>query len=326
MARPSIAATAVLVCLAGVLGVAVVPVAAHVDHVEADDQHSADGTLRVEWEFVGSDGWLAVRADDGGEPGAVLGARRVTPETAFRPDTTVAIDDEAWAEWSGSRTVWLVLHGEAGGEGFDPAEDPMRTGLSGDPAGSRFTVERAAANASVTAQGFSPQTSTDGTVVVRRLELAEPGHVAVHTVDAEIASNVADADVGEPVGATALEAGVHENVTVQLADAYLADAGTEALLQAVVYTGSDEFDAESTEPVTAGDALVGTTFGVEFRGDAVDGPTPTPTPETSDLVTTPAPTDSPTATRTHGDGPGLGGVVAALALAVAGLLAAARRR
>ncbi len=314
----------VAVALVLTLSAAAVPVAAHVDHVSSDDQHTADGTVVLEWEFVGSDGWVAVRADDG-QPGAVLGHRRVDPETAFRTDTTVAIDEEAWADWDGSRTVWVVLHGEGGGEGFDPAEDPMRTGLTGDPAGSRIVVERADGPASVTAQGFQPETSTDGTVTIRRVELDDPGYVAVHTVDAEVAATATDADVGDAVGATRLDAGVHDNVTVELADAYLADAGTEDLLTAVVHAGTEGFEAASTEPVTAGDALVRTAFGVEFRGEVVAGPTPTATSEGADLVTTPEPAGTATAASpSPGDGAGFGALVAAVALAVAAALSGRR--
>jgi hypothetical protein len=217
-----------------------------------------------------------------------------------------------------------VLHREHGGAGFDPAEDPLRTGLNGDPAGSRITVARADAPASVTTQGFQPETSTDGTVTVRRVELPEDGFLAVHPVDADIAANAADEDVGDPVGAVQLDAGVHENVTVELEGAYLATADTEELFSAVLYTGSEGFEAESTAPVAVEDALVRTTFAVEFRGDVVEGPTPTAPDE--DLVTTPDATDTPSPTPTAGDGAG-GGVAAALvALAVGGLLAGRRDR
>jgi len=323
MPRSHVLVVAVL-AVAATLAVAVAPVVAHVDHVETDDQVSADGTLRLEWEFVGSDGWVAVRADDGGDPGRGLGHRRANPEQPFRTDTTVGIDEAAWADWNGSRDVWVVLHREDGGEGFDPAEDPLRTGLDGEPAGSRITVERADAPASVTAQGFQPETSTDGTVTVRRVELPEDGFVAVHPVDADVAANAADEDVGDPVGAVQLDAGVHENVTVELEEAYLATVDTEELFSAVLYTGSEGFEAESTAPVTVDDALVRTTFGVEFRGDVVEGPTPTPTEPDEDLVTTPEATDTPSPTPTAGDGAGVGVAAAMVALVLGGLLAARR--
>jgi hypothetical protein len=321
MPRSRILVVAVLT-VAATLAVAVAPVVAHIDHVETDDQVSADGTLLLEWEFVGSDGWVAVRADDGGDPGRSLGHRRANPEQPFRTDTTVGIDGAAWADWNGSRDVWVVLHREDGGEGFDPAEDPLRTGLDGEPAGSRITVERADAPASVTAQGFQPETSTDGTVTVRRVELPEDGFVAVHPVDADVAANAADEDVGDPVGTVQLDAGVHENVTVELERAYLATADTEELFSAVLYTGSEGFEAESTAPVTVDDALVRTTFGVEFRGDVVEGPTPTEPDE--DLVTTPEATDTPSPTPTAGDGASVGVAAALVALALGGLLAARR--
>ena len=327
MARPTADTVAVGVAVAVVLAVAVAPVAAHVNGVEADDQRSADGTLHLEWEFVGDDGWVVVRADEGGEPGAVLGHRRVDPETAFRTDTTVAIEEAAWSDVAERRDVWVVLHSEEGGEGFDADEDPMRSGFSGDPAGSRVTVERADAATNVAAQGFTPETSTDGTVTVRRVELAKDGYLAVHAVDGEVAATVDNGDVGEPVGVVELSAGVHENVTVEIDESSLAGAETEQLLEAVVYAGSGGFEADSTAPVTAGDSLVSTTFGVEFRGAAASGPTPSPTPEESALVTTPSPTATPTATATdtRDDGTGAGVVGTALALALAALVVRRRR-
>ena len=306
----------------------VAPVAAHVNDIEADDQRSVDGTLLLEWEFVGTDGWVAVRGDDGGDPGGVLGHRRVTPETAFRTDTTVEIDESAWASVEDSREVWVVLHSEGEGEGFDPEEDPLQTGFSGEPAGTRVTVERAAAPTSVAAQGFGAETSTDGTVTVRRVELAEAGHVAVHRVDgdiaANVAANVADEDVGEAVGSVQLSAGVHENVTVDLEESFREEASGETLLAAVVYAGDGAFGDDATTAVTAGDSLVSTVFGVELRGSNSTGPTPTPTLEEADVVNTPEPTA--TTTSTEGNGAGPGPVTMGLALAVAATLAAVRRR
>ena len=215
MGRTPATATALSVAVVVVLCVAVVPAAAHVSGVEADDQRSADGTLHLEWEFADAGSWVVVRADDGGEPGEVLGYRRAADETAFRTDTTVAVDDGAWSEVAGGRELWVVLHSEAGGEGFDPEEDPMETAF-GEPAGSRLTVERAAGATNVAAQGFGAQTSTDGTVAVRRAELAEDGYLAVHAVDADSSASAGDDDIGEAVGVVELSAGVHENVTVEL--------------------------------------------------------------------------------------------------------------
>ena len=319
---PAVIAVALAVGL--VLATAVAPVAAHVNDIEADDQRSADGTLLLEWEFVGTDGWVAVRADDGGDPGEVLGHRRVTPETAFRTDATVEIDENAWASVEDSREVWVVLHSEGEGEGFDPEEDPLQTGFSGEPAGARVTVERAAAPTSVAAQGFGAETSTDGTVTVRRVELAEAGHVAVHRVDGDIAANVADEDVGEAVGSVKLSAGVHENVTVDLEKSFREEASGETLLAAVVYVGDGAFGDDGTTAVTAGGSLVNTVFGVKLRGSNSTGPTPTPTLEEADVINTPEPTA--TTTSTEGDGAGPGPATMGLALVVGAALAAVRRR
>ncbi|PSP80565.1 hypothetical protein BRC88_04955 [Halobacteriales archaeon QS_4_69_225] len=328
MERTPATATALSVAVVALLCVAVVPAAAHVSGVEADDQRSADGTLRLEWEFADGGSWVVVRADDGGEPGEVLGYRRATDETAFRTDTTVAVNDGAWSEVAGSRELWVVLHSEAGGERFDPEEDPMETAF-GEPAGSRLTVERAAGATNVAAQGFGAQTSTDGTVAVRRAELAEDGYLAIHAVNADSSASAGDEDIGEAVGVVELSAGVHDNVTVELDEGYLSEAESETLLAAVVHAGGDEFGADATAPVTAGGAPVSTVFGVELR--TAGAATPTPTPAESSLVTTAAdaggsPTATPTATGTDGDGAGVGAVWAAVAVALAAGLAVLRRR
>lgn len=327
MVRNSLIALTLACCAVAGLVVGVVPGAAHINHVEADAQHSADGTLLLEWQFVGADGWVVVRADDDGEPGEPLGHKRVSSESGFQTDTNVSVSESAWADIEGSQKVWVVLHREGEGEGFDIDDDPMIESF-GQPAGTRVTIEKADESARVAAQGFSPETVENGSVTVRRAELPTEGFLAVHQVDADSASDLEESDIGSAVGVVSLDAGVHENVTLELDDSYLASADEQELLFATVYRGDEPFDPESAEQLTAGETTVGTTFGV--RLPAENASTATPTPEEADLVNTPPPTETPPETasaddaETEGNGAGIG-IVGGILAVLATLLAARRR-
>ncbi|MFQ3319822.1 MAG: hypothetical protein ACI80F_001895 [Natronomonas sp.] len=302
MGRRTGFAVGAVVAAVALLTVAAAPAAAHTNDAEADAQLSENGTLLLEWEFSEINGWLVVRADNNGEPGEPLGARRVDAETAFQTDTTVQIDKEAWGEQTGSREIWVNLHREEGGEGFDLEDDPLVTAF-GNPAGSQLTVEKANRTAHVSAQDFGAQQTTNNTVTVRRVVMPENGYLAIHDSGAEIPGNAVDGDIGAAVGTTELSAGVHENVTVELDPGYVADGAESRIVQAVLYRGEESFDAASTERVMAGDATINTAFGVEFLRDG----TPTPTPDESSVVNTPEPTDTSTESPTSdADGPGVG--------------------
>ena len=305
-----------------VLSVAVAPAAAHTNDVEADAQLSADGTLLIEWEFITVDGWLVVRADDSGQPGEPIGWTRLEGGSGFNTDATVAIDDAEWDAQSGSRDLWVTLHREAEGQGFDPDDDPvLRT--FGQPARSRLTVETADTAARLTAQGFSPQETANGTVSARRVELPEDGYVVAHAVNGSVPASVPTNDTGEIVGASALSAGTHGNVTVELDEAFVEASGERAVVKLVLYRGSGEFDPETAEMVTAGEAPVGSAVAVDFRAGRS---TPTPTVSESAIVTTPAATATPSPAETAGDGDGVGPLGTALAVAVVALVAIGRRR
>lgn len=327
MTRTTLVALVVACCVVAGLGLATVPGSAHVNHVEADAQHSADGTLLVEWQFVGVDGWVVVRADDDGEPGEAIGHKRVSSDDGFQTDRTVSIEEDAWADIEGSQDVWIVLHKEQDGEGFSVEDDPLVRSF-GEPAGTRITVEKADEPAVVAAQGFSPDPADNGTVTVRRAELPADGFLAVHEL-ADDARDAEESDIGPVVGVVPLDAGVHENVTVQLNDSYVAAASEQELLFATVYRGDEPFDPESTERLKAGETSVGTTFGVQFLAE--NASTPTPTPEEADLVSTPPPTDTEAGTTAdtgaddaNADGTGIG-VLGAGLVVLAALLAVRRR-
>lgn len=320
----TVAVLAVVLALAGATLFAG-PAGAHTNHVAADAQVVADGTVVVESVFAADDAWLAIRADDGGEPGAVLGARQVDGDAGFRTDVGVALAD-GWADGAPS-TAWAVLHTTDGDGEFDPADDePIES--FGSLAGERFALEPGDRPGVVTAEQFSPQAARDGTVTVRRVSLPADGHLAIH----------ADDDgPGSVVGNRSLSAGTHRNVSVAVAPSALAGEDATALW-AVVHT--DDRDGaldDGDEPLRVGDGVVGTRFAAtggpeatatdEAAGDAsptdsdasVETTAASPSPGTTDTG------NASTAGASDGAGPGVGplGVLVAVLIAVAVL---ARRR
>lgn len=266
MRTPGSVAVSVAISVTVVLALAgaALPVAAHGNHLSADSQVSADGTLIVESVLPIGEAWIVVRADDDGSPGEVLGYAPVDDEDGLRTDVPVDIDDEHWADWSDTRTVWIVLHDENGDGEFDPADDELSESF-GEPAGDRLRVRKGDAPAYVTAEEFSPQPSDDGTVVVRSAALPEDGYVVVH--------DAGDEGPGDVVGSTALASGIHDNVTVELDGEYFGNRDGTFTLWAVVYTddGSSQFD-DADGPVRVGEDSLATAFGVERT--AQQSPTP----------------------------------------------------
>lgn len=294
---------AVGLAVAALLVVAVVPAAAHVNHVEADAQITDDGTVVVETAFAATDGWLAVRADAGGEPGEPLGWTRVEPE--FLRGEPVRIRNDSWP----GGTVWVSLHQSGGGSGFDPAEDEEFESF-GEPVRDRIQVERGPA-ALVLAQGFSAQQSAHPNATVRAVRLPADGAVVLR--------NATGDGPGEVVGSRSLPAGTHGNVTVAIDETFYRSRPESFALWATLRTADG--------PVTAGGEPVGSRFGVVRR----NAPDATPTePVVVTAAATPTPTTvtdagSVTATAspepTEGSGPGFGLAVGVVGLVGAALLA-----
>lgn len=307
--------------VAVLLVVAVAPIAAHTNHVSADAQVTADRAVVAEAVFLADDGWLVLHADDGGEPGEPIGHRYVE-DGEFRTDVAVNVTGSAWRDWSGAREVWVVAHHDDGDGEWEPGEDEMLTSF-GSLVGTEVTVERGDAEAYVTAEEFGPHTTDDRRVRVRSVALPADGYLVLRNGSAD----------GRVVGHAALSAGVHGNVPVALSESFSREApdAFELFASVAVDDGDGTFDAEDDEAVTAGEATVGTTFGVKKEGSAVGTASPTPTPTEAETVTptgtaTATPSDSPTtaAGETGGDGAGFGAVAALVA--VVALLAALRRR
>jgi hypothetical protein len=296
--------------------------ATHGNHVAVDAQVSETGVIRAEEVSTLTRGWIVLHDDDGGEPGnATLGQAWIN-STGFRSDVPVRVDDAVWADWSGTQTVWAVVHRDDGDQEFDPADDPSLVALN-PTAKSRFALaKRDGGTVNVIASGFRPQQTTNATVTVPRVTLREPGHVVLIHGDGESA---------EPVGSRALAAGSHRNVSVRLDADFFTDQQLRFQLRAVAYSddGDGTFDA-ADEPVTVDGTTVASSFVVEKTDNAsvepddgglLNTPTGTPTPERTETPTaTPtaeATTDTETtvATPTTGSsatGPGGFGLLGAL--------------
>jgi hypothetical protein len=256
--------TIALLAVTGLLVVGVAPASAHSNHVTADAQVSADGTVTIERLFLLEEGYLVIHADDGGEPGRAIGHRGL--ESGLQTDVPIEIDTEYWERQNGTTTIWAVLHRDANGnEAFDPGTDNQLS-LLGRVAGTRFAVGKSAAgNTSLTAAGFSAQTIDGPSVTVRRVALAQPGSVVVSADD--------DGSPGAVAGQRALDAGVHENVTVELDPAFYRNSGEQFRLWATAHTndGGDSAEADPGPPVVVDGTPVGTVFPVRKSGDGDSG-------------------------------------------------------
>ncbi|MFC7156023.1 hypothetical protein ACFQPA_11205 [Halomarina halobia] len=291
--RSRVARVALALALVCALGSA--PASAHSNHLAVDGQVVADGTVVVENVFNSVDAFVVVRADDGGEPGEPIGAKRLDG-TGMHEAVEVPIDDGAFA--GGERRLWAVLHADDGDGEFSPADDPALTSFGG-LAGDRFAARSGDRGASVVAEGFSFQRADDGEVTVTRAELPRDGHLVLRAADGSdgpggdgsngTSGNVTDG--GRVVASAALPAGVHEDVPLSLSVApenLSTDDGTVRLV-AQVYgdDGDGEFGADD-RPVTVGGTPVGTTFTVATGDDAnasslgppeVNTPTPGSAPD-----------------------------------------------
>ncbi|WP_256297218.1 DUF7282 domain-containing protein [Haloarchaeobius salinus] len=295
---------------------------AHGNHVSVDAQVTADGTVVVEALFSRSSGFLVLHADRGGEPGVPVG--HVALEDGPHTDFAVALDDDAWADHTGNRTYWVVIHRDVDGNGeFDWGVDEPVPSLGGPAPGVRVPVRRGedgdvrvlASDPELVGQRIDSPAAT-----VRRVELDRPGRVVLRTVE--------NGTPDEVVGSQRLDSSTHENVSVALDQAYfdgLRD-GQSVRLAATVQTG------EGNESVRVGDETVATRFAVRKVPDAAATTEPrvnTPEPTTGVPGTTATPTTgTATAAGEGGPTPGFGatGAVGAfLVVALAGIAWRARR-
>lgn len=284
-----------------------VPAPAHGYHLAVGDQQTDDGRVVVGPAFLVTDGYVVLRADDGGEPGEVLGHAAVDAGPHRRVE--VAMDDARWSRFRGTATLWATIHTDDGDGSFDPGDDGLAPTVGGVP-GERFALERAAAGKThVIAAAFGGHEVADARpaaagppVRLPQVALAADGYLVVAAGDVD----------GRIVGRRALAAGVHENVTVRLDGGFVARQGRIATLYAVVYR--DDGDGTFTgadEPFTVAGAAVHGRFRIRaVNRSAATAPTLTPA-----LVRTP--TRTAAASPAAGTGPTGAGTPAATASAAA---------
>ncbi|WP_435333034.1 DUF7282 domain-containing protein [Haloarchaeobius sp. TZWWS8] len=298
MRRPPALLVAILVVVATLP--AAYPVAAHGNHLSADAQLSADGTIVVESLFTMGGGHLVVHENQGGSPGRALGS--VAIERGYHTTVGVTIDDEFWRKQSGNESYWLVLHSDDGDGEFEEGTDEPLRGIVGGYAGQTVTVRKSDDGSTrVLTSGFTDQKVDSASVSIRRVDAAESSYVVLH----EVTEN---GSRGPVVGTTSVQPGHHEDVRVSLqSDFFTAvNAGETFSLEAVIYqkNGDGEFGAPPDEPVRVGDELVSS----RFRAKKVEDARAT----TESLINTPEPTtgtassgsttDSATAPSGAGDG------------------------
>jgi len=229
---------------AGAPGPAVAPRvgALHGFHTAVQPQATADGTVVVETVGVLAPSFVVLSLD-----GEVVGTAFVE-ETGFRTDVPVDVDADAWDDWSGAATVSATLYRDDGDGEFDPVSDRAVTDRY-PGARSQATVGRLPEGAArVLAGEFDPLPVEDGSVTVRRVALAEAGHVVVRPFGG-----------GDPLGGRTLSAGTHRNVSVAVNRSAVADRTGSVSVRIDLYRddGDGRFDG-SESPVTVGEDAVGT--------------------------------------------------------------------
>lgn len=275
---------AVVLSLVAVAGTA----ATHGNHVEADSQYSANGTVVIEAVRPLLDGFLVLHRDDNGSIGGPIGHERVNVDDGYQSGLPVQIDDEVWAEWEQNATVWVVFHDNNGDPSFSSEEDPVVTTFGSVP-GRSITLTKTDNPAGVVAERSSPQESTGDTVTVSRAAIGQDGYLVVRT------ESGTDGDV---VGVKELTPGLHEDVVVDV-DATAFDANRSVTgLHAQLYAddGDGTFSA-ADQPIRAGDDVVGSLFLVrQVEASATTTTQAVKTP-TSDDVETPTTRASTTSTQ-----------------------------
>jgi hypothetical protein len=299
--------------LAGLFALAVLGAGlavAHGNHATATPQVSANGTVVVEEAFLSTDGYLVLRADDGGDPGRIVGVRPL--DRGRHRGVTVRADPAFWSNVTGDATLWAVLHADAeAGDTFDPAADTMLTWFGG-PAGQRFAVARGDRPASVVTRGAGPL--EDGTLPVVAATLPDDGSLVVHATNG--------GRLGRTLGSRTLSAGRHTGVRVPVNTTGLDE---RAVLAVAVHTddGDGRFEA-GTGPVVrvAGESVASRYERLPDGRDQIRVNTPTPAPDSGggeDDTDRTRSTDARAETAADGAGPGVWGVALAGAVVTAWL-------
>lgn len=313
------AALAALLALA--LAASAVPVAAHGNHVEVDSQHSADGTVVVEAVRPLTDGFVVLhRATDDGDIGDPVGHRAVGFDDGFQQNFRVEMDDDAWADWPANGSLWVVFHADSDGDGeFDPGTDE-RASAFGATTGQSVTLAKTDRPANVVAERAQAQQTATATATVDAATLPDDGFLVLRTESGT---------EGRVVGSKALDAGSHENVSLDVSPDVFTENQSTVGLYAQLYgdDGDGEFDA-GDRLVRAGDSPVSSYFLVwQVENPSTASDPVVQTPSDDDSVVTPTETadagtdaDAATTGSSGSSVPGYGVVHAVVAVALAAVL------
>lgn len=271
-----------------VLALLAVPVAAHGNYVSADPQISADGTVRIELAVVVTDAFVVLHTDDNESIGRSVGHGSFDGYVAH--DLAVELDAGYWANVSGNASLWVALHHDDGDGEFEPGDDPVLTaGSTDEPVADRLVVRRGGSGAvNVVAERDQPQQTDDNVVTIRAVRLASDGYVVIRADERGAPGRV--------VGAKAIAAGEHTDVTVTIDEPFYERRPESFNLWAVVHgsDGDGTFDADADPAVVVGEHRVMSRFAVERTDPIEHTPTPTAT-ATPDVHVDPSPTETPTA-------------------------------
>lgn len=294
---------------------------AHGNHLSTDAQVVADGAVLVESLFLLSDGYLVIRADDGGDPGEPIGHRAV--DSGFQRAVVVDTDRSFWADRDGPVRVHATLHSDDGDGEFDVEDDPVMRSPATGRAVSTFTAAPGEEPAHLSARAFSGQSVDGPAVTIRRAAVPADAELVVHR-------STVERTLGERLGSRTLSAGTHGNVTVPIDESAYEDLPADggARLWATIHVDGD--------PLTVGGEPVRTLFEVRPSNGSDDEwsiNTPVPTtgagaPGETTAGATDQPDDSGTTTDSgSGGAPGFGlGVAVAVLLGLALLLVGRRSR
>jgi hypothetical protein len=235
-------------------------VAADGNHLSVRPQVVAEGELLVESTFTTRGDYLVVHRDDGGRPGEPVG--HVEIDEGASENVRVGLDETV----DGETTLWVVLHDDDGDGEFDPEDDPALESF-GSTAGRQVPVRSGDRPAYVSAPSESLQSVADGTVRVDRVAAAEAGQVVLRTVEG--------GDPGRAVGSADVPAGVSENVTVAVDEAFVEERPETFAVYAVLATADGETVAVGGRPVSSRVSLRADDGGVNVvtgtTGDDGDG-------------------------------------------------------
>ncbi|AQL43063.1 hypothetical protein BV210_10210 [Halorientalis sp. IM1011] len=275
---------------------------AHGNHATASPQVSANGTVVVEEAFLSTNGYLVLYADDGGDPGRVVGVLEL--DRGRHVGVRVRLDPRFWATVSGNATLRATLHEDAElGDDFDPSTD-RRLQFFGRPIRQRVPVARGDRPASVVTRGAGSLENDSVSVV--SATLPERGHLVAHATG--------NGTLGRPLGSRSLAAGRHTDVRVPVNTTGLDE---RAVLAVAVHTddGNGRFEPAADPVVEAGDDPVASRYErVPGGHDPIRVNTPSPAPGGEGTADRTRGTDAPTETVADGAGPGVPVAVAAVAL------------